>query len=67
MEQKYWDKFCATGDVYDYLGYKMEVYTHINGKERAQAETKTEAGNGCTIRKTCPCTAKRHCGGEECV
>lgn len=43
MEQKYWDKFCATGDVYDYLGYKMEVYTHINGKERAQAETKTEA------------------------
>ena len=26
-----------------------------------------EPGNGCTIRKTCPCTAKRHCGGEECV
>ena len=24
MEQKYWDKFFATGNVEDYLSYKMQ-------------------------------------------
>lgn len=28
MEQKYWEQFMKSGDVSDYLGYKMEVYGH---------------------------------------
>lgn len=28
MEQKYWEQFIKSGEVSDYLGYKMEVYGH---------------------------------------
>lgn len=32
MEQKYWEQFMKSGDVSDYLGYKMEVYGHSGGR-----------------------------------
>lgn len=32
MEQKYWEQFLKSGDVSDYLGYKMEVYGHGGGE-----------------------------------
>lgn len=32
MEQKYWEQFLKSGDVSDYLGYRMEVYGHGGGE-----------------------------------
>lgn len=31
MEEQYWKQFTQTGAVTDYLGYKMEVYGHMQG------------------------------------
>ncbi len=28
MEEQYWKQFMKSGDVTDYLGYKMEMYGH---------------------------------------
>ena len=39
MERKYWEQFMKSGDVSDYLGYKMEVYGHcVDWKEQDREE-----------------------------
>ena len=32
MEEQYWKQFTQTGAVTDYLGYKMEMYGHMQGE-----------------------------------
>lgn len=39
MEEQYWKQFMESGDVRDYLGYKMEVYGH---RERDRYQSITE-------------------------
>lgn len=42
MEQRYWEQFMKSGGVCDYLGYKMEVYGHDQGRDTGQEEQKTQ-------------------------
>lgn len=46
MEQRYWEQFMKTGGICDYLGYKMEVYSHhrdIREREKEPAGKNIEA------------------------
>lgn len=43
MEEKYWKEFMKTGGVCDYLGYKMELYGHMQGEH---GKDDTEVGKG---------------------
>ena len=43
MEQKYWEQFMKSGDVSDYLGYKMEVYGHSGGWKEQGREKQVES------------------------
>lgn len=43
MEQKYWEQFMKSGDVSDYLGYKMEVYGHSGGWKEQDREKQVES------------------------
>ncbi len=47
MEQKYWEQFMKTGEVCDYLGYKMEVYGHSEEKNTERQRADGEEQNRC--------------------
>lgn len=49
MEQKYWEQFMKTGGVCDYLGYKMEVYGHNQGRDVGQEEQNLQRNSGTVI------------------
>lgn len=36
MEEQYWQQFMKSGDVMDYLGYKMEVYGHNGNSDKSE-------------------------------
>lgn len=44
MEELYWKQFTETGDVTDYLGYKMEVYGHGGGSENRSNVEESKSG-----------------------
>lgn len=45
MEEQYWQQFMKSGDVADYLGYKMEMYGHREN-DRHQNVTEEVNKNG---------------------
>lgn len=45
MEQKYWEQFTKSGEVSDYLGYKMEVYGHGGDNYGGTEAERYSAGN----------------------
>ena len=42
MEEQYWKHFTETGNVSDYLDYKMEVYGHSGMVQKPEESEKGE-------------------------
>ncbi len=50
MEQKYWDKFFATGNVEDYLSYKMQEPAAEKGRIKEKSLGVSSCESDCADR-----------------